>query len=212
MTDPKTMPDLEAALIDRADRLATEYIARGRDSREAILSEERERLRNREERITEEAQADADRRYRRRVQAAQLSLQGKLDRERWNLIQAVVEELPERLKSFADNDRRYESLLKSLMNTAAENIDDDDLVASLNASDLGKLESHWPAFVKEAAPGKSIALDPQPIECSGGVKISSKDNRVCIDQTFEGRSDRFRDDLVQAIAERLLAHAEIHVG
>lgn len=212
MTDPKTIPDLEAALIDRADRLAKEYIARGRDSRETILSEERERLRNREERITEEAQADADRRYRRRVQAAQLRLQGKLDRERWNLIQAVLEELPERLKSVADNDRRYESLLKSLVNKAAESIDDDDLVASLNAGDLGKLESHWPTFVKEAAPGKSIALDPQPIECSGGVKISSKDNRVCIDQTFEGRSDRFRDDLVQAIAERLLTHAEIHAG
>lgn len=212
MTDPKTMPDLEAALIERAKHLADEYLARGRDNHKAILSEERERLRAREERIDEEAQADADRLYRRRVQAAQLRLQGTLDRERWNLIQSIIEEIPAELTTVSDNREVYESLLKSLLAKAAESIGEDELIASFNARDHKVLESRWDEFVTSAAPHATIELDPDPIDSSGGVRVYSKDRRVRVDATFEGRGERFRDELIQAIAERLFSHANIQAG
>lgn len=212
MTDPKTVPDLEAALLDRAKRLADEYIARGRDSREVILNEERERLRAREERITAEAQADADRLYRRRVQAAQLRIQGTLDRERWSLIQGVMDELPAKFEHIVANRATYEPLLQDLLSKAAESIGEDELIASFSASDHGMLEGRWAEFAEQAVPGKSIELDPEPIDSGGGVYVTSKDRRVAVDATFEGRCERFRDELVQVIAERLFARAGVQVG
>ena len=211
MTDPKSMPDLEAALLDRAKKLADEYLARGKDSHAAILNEERERLRNREERITDEAKADADRLYRRRVQAAELRIHSMLDRERWNLIELVMDELAVRFERVAANRAAYEPLLQELLYKAADSIGEDELIASFNAADHKMLAGRWEEFVESAAPGKEIELDPEPIDCAGGIFVTNKDNRVAVDATFEGRCERFRDELVRVIAERLFAHAGVQV-
>jgi V/A-type H+-transporting ATPase subunit E len=212
MTDPKSVPDLEAALLERAERLAAEYLARGKESRESILREEQDRLRTREERIADEAQADADRLFRRRVQAAQLRVQAALDKERWNLIESVIEELPQRLGSVRDDPKRYESLLQALLAQATASIGEDDLVASFNAVDLEALDGRWQEFAEQASPGKSIELDGQSIDCSGGIRLASRDNRVRVDATFEGRTERFRNELTQTIAERLFARASVQAG
>jgi V/A-type H+-transporting ATPase subunit E len=203
VSEPQDVPDLEAALIERAERLAAEYLARAQEGREAILKEERERLHSREERISQEAATSADRLYSRRVQAAQLRLQGSLDRLRWGLIQSVVADLPNRLAALADDETAYEHLLQALLAHAAEGMGDEDLVAEFNGRDLARLRDRWEAFCEKAVPGRSIDLKPDPYECSGGVRVTSRDNRICIDATFEGRMERFRDDLLQTIAERL---------
>ncbi len=207
MTEPKGVPDLEAALIDRAERLASEYLQRGKDGREAIVNEERDRLRAREERIADEAKADADRIFRRRVQAAQLKVQAGLDRERWDLIESVIDELPQALVSVAGDDDNYDDLLLNLLAQGATSIGEDDLVVSLNAHDRERLEPRWQAFAEQAAPGRRITLDANDTDISGGMRVSSADGRVSIDASFEGRTERFRNELVQVIAERLFANA-----
>lgn len=207
MSPAEGMPDLEAALLDRAERLADEYLARGRDGRDAILKEEQDRLHAREERIVDEAKANADRLYRRRVQAAELKNNGELDRERWQLIQSVMDELPARLADIAGDEAAYEQLLQALLEHAAASIDDNELIAQLNARDLAEFGKRWEALCKKASPRRHIALSPEPVDCSGGVRIASKDNRVCVDATIEGRMERFRDELTQTIAERLFARS-----
>ena len=205
MSDGNNVQQLEAALLNRAERLADEYIAHGRDGREAILKDERERLRNLEQRVTQEASSYADRLYRRRVQAAQLRLQGMADQLRWELIKSVADRLSEPLAAVADDNSSYEALIQTLLERSAASIGGDHLVVQMNARDLERFRSRWNTLCKLAAPGRHIELEPGPIETSGGLRISSRDNSVCIDATFEGRMDRFRDDLMQTIAERLFA-------
>ncbi len=205
MSAGDSMPDLEAALLDRAKRLADEYLAKGSDGRDAILREEQERLRAREQRIVDEANASADRLYRRRVQAAELRNHGELDRERWRLIQSVIDDLPALFVEAAEDRDSYERLLQALLANAADSIDADELVVQLNARDLAALEKRWDAFCRKAVPKKNIALNPKAIECSGGVRVASPDNSVSVDATFEGRMQRFLDELTQTIAERLFA-------
>ena len=211
MNEPRNLPELEAALIGRAERLADEYIDHGRDGREAILRDERERLRVREERISQEARAHADRLYRRRVQAAELRLHGIIDQQRWKLIRGVVEDLPDRLTALADDEQAYEAFLQAMVAQAADSIDDAKLSVACNARDRAWLESRWEAFSQQAAPEKTIDLAETPIDCSGGVRVSSSDNKVSVDATFEGRMERFEDELMQVIAEHLFAR-EIHHG
>ncbi len=207
MSDAKDVSELEAALIDRAERLANEYLQRGEDGRAAIINEELERQRAREARIGDEAQADADRIYRRRVQAAQLKIQANLDRERWRLIQSVIDSLPEKLAAAADDRGYYAGLLQALVGRAAESIGEDELVASLNQRDLDLFGDQWPDIVNSAAPGKDIRLSPEPAKISGGARLTSKDDRIAVDASFEGRTERYEGELVQVIAERLFADA-----
>ena len=211
MSEPRNLPELEAALIDRAERLAAEYIDHGRDGREAILRDERDRLRVREERISQEARAHADRLYRRRVQAAELRLHGIIDQQRWELIRSVMKDLPDQLAAFADDEEAYDTFLRAMLTHAAESIGDEKLVATFNTRDRERLDNDWQAFCKKALPGHQVELATEAVDCSGGVRVSSSDNEVSVDATFEGRMERFGDELMQVIAERLFA-SEIHHG
>jgi V/A-type H+/Na+-transporting ATPase subunit E len=196
---------LEAALLNRAQRLAEEYRIRARHSRDRIIEEANERLRLREEREVLAAKALAERVYRRRVQASELKLQGELDRLRWQLVQSVVKELRQRLIALAENESQYLSVLQQWLGAAAAAIEREELIAEVNERDLQRLAEKWPSFAAAAAADKHITLSPEPLACSGGVKLVSNDRRIRIDNTFEGRLDRLAEEIHQTIIERLFA-------
>ena len=77
-------------------------------------------------------------------------------------------------------------------------------MAEVNATDLQRLQSHWEMFVQQAAQDTEIELAKSPIETIGGVIIRTQDNRIRIDNTFEGRRHRLFDQLHQIIVERLI--------
>lgn len=197
--------ELEAALLARAQRLAEDYLSRARHSRDRIIEEADERLRLREEREVLVAEAMAERVYRRRVQASELKLQGDLDRRRWEWVQAVIEDLRQHLMEFATDEAHYLPVLQRLLGTAARAIEQKELIAELNPQDLSRLEGRWESFATEAVPGKHIILSSEPLSCSGGVRVMSKDQRIRVDNTFEGRLERLAESLYQLAVEQLFA-------
>jgi V/A-type H+-transporting ATPase subunit E len=194
---------LETALLARAKRLAEKYLVLASHSRDRIIKETNERLRLREDREVLAAKEMADRVYQQQVQAGELKLQGKLDRLRWELIQAVIQDLHQRLMVLPADKPRYLPILQRLLGAAAAAIEQEDLIAELNQRDLECLAKIWESFVAEAAPGKHVALSPKPLNCSGGVRVVSKDYRIRVDNTFEGRLNRLTEELYQIIIERL---------
>lgn len=202
MKQETTVENLERALFDRARRLADEYLARARQTRERMIEEENERLRLREERETLAAEAEAERLFRRRVQAVELQLQGELDRHRWETMEAVKAKIRERFLAFVATDD-YLPALRRLLAEAAVTLGDEELVAQLNAADRARLADRWESFAREAVPGKTISLDPDPGDFVGGILVRAADDSVRVDNTFEGRMDRYADPVNQAIAETL---------
>ncbi|WP_294041298.1 V-type ATP synthase subunit E [Thiolapillus sp.] len=116
-----------------------------------------------------------------------------------------AEDTLERLQKVRDDRESYLALLHKLLVQAAEDIESTALVAEFNASDLAYLKPRWETFSADIAPGKTIELAATPIHCSGGVLLRSRDNRIRIDNSFEGRIERFQGALLQVITERLFA-------
>lgn len=197
---------LEQAILDRAKQLAQEAKVRGENGRNNILRESSDRLQILEEKETLLARSMADRAYRRQVQADELKLHSHMDHLRWNLVQTVIQRLNERIQTFTQDKDKYTELLKGLLKSAAAVIDRDELIIELNASDQQLLKANWDDFVKDAAGDKTITLADKPINTKGGLKVSSMDNRIRIDQTFEGRMERLQRRIHQAIVEQLLPH------
>jgi V/A-type H+-transporting ATPase subunit E len=77
-------------------------------------------------------------------------------------------------------------------------------VAEVNAQDHQRLAPKWEEFARAAVPDKTITLAPEPIDTVGGIMVRSVDNRIRLDNTFEGRRERLRPRLHQVIVERLL--------
>ena len=197
--------ELEQAILAQANRLASEYRERAERSRDNILREAGERLHLREEREVLLAKAKAERAYRRRVQANELQLRKEMDHLRWNLVEEVRGRLAERMQAMVqERQEAYQTLLQRLLAKGVEAIERDALVAEVSKRELTWLQPIWQEFSKAVTAGKRVELAALPIETLGGIRIRSEDNRIRVDNTFEGRLERLGRRLHQIIIERLL--------
>jgi V/A-type H+-transporting ATPase subunit E len=204
--NPETqVRNLEQALLARARELVREHLEKAASERERILAEVAQRLRLREEREILAAKADAERAFRRRVQAAEIRMQGELDRLRWTLVQTVLGSVRAELARVADDEHLYLPVLAGYLRSAAECLDGSALVADLNMRDRERFASRWDALAAEAVPKKHLSLSPTAITASGGVIVRTPNNQVRVDNTFEGRIDRLEETVHAAILERLFA-------
>ncbi|AGA35426.1 H+-transporting two-sector ATPase, E subunit [Thioalkalivibrio nitratireducens DSM 14787] len=195
--------ELEQAILARAQQLASQYAEQAQRTRDSILREAAERLRQREQREETIARALADRHYRQRVQAAELKLQSHLDQVRWNLVRGVEARLEDRMRAFIDDVDAYRDYLRGLIRRGAAELESPALTLRANREDAGRLRADWDQL-QQAVPGKTLKLSDEPIETLAGVLLVSDDGRIRVDNTFEGRRARLRSQLQRVILERLL--------
>jgi V/A-type H+-transporting ATPase subunit E len=196
--------ELEAAILARAERLATEYRERASRSRDRILKEAADQLHLREEREVLIAKSLAERSFRRKVQSSELKLHAHMDHLRWNLVRGVEQRLEERMRAFVQQEEAYFAVLQGYLAQGARLIERDELMAEVSAHDHQRLKDDWEPFARAAVPDKTITLAAKPLDTLGGVLIRSTDHRVRLDNTFEGRQERLRPRLHQIIVERLI--------
>ncbi len=204
MADTDQIAGLQSALLERADALAAQYRANAREEHDRLLAEANDRLRLAEERDAAAARAQAERVYQQRVQAATLELRAELDRLRLEQVSTVLARLPARPEALAADKTRYLPLLFAWLREGAQAIETVNLVARVNARDLKRIKAEWARHAREAAPGKQIALSPEPLSCAGGVLVSSTDGNIRVDNTFEGRMERMGERLQHTIADQLM--------
>lgn len=196
--------ELERAILARAQQLAAQFAEQAQRTRDSIMREAAERLRQREQREEGIARTMGERHYRQKVQAAELRLQSTLDRMRWNLVRRVEDRLAEQMQQFADSDPAgYLDYLQQLIVAGAEHFPGSEIRVRCNADDYHRLQPQWPK-VQAALPQHTLILDTVRLDSLGGVLLLSADGKLRVDNTFEGRMGRLRPQLQQVILERLL--------
>ena len=203
MSDKDDVSGLETALMERARKLSDGHLVNGRQARDLILLETRQRLRLEEERETAAAKAQGERVYQQRIQAVELHIRARLDRLRWRLANDVLAKLRARLSALAEDESNYLSVIVSYLRECAQAIERDELVVHCNARDLQRLQRDWARLAESAAPDKRLTLSQDVVNSSGGVVVVSADQNIRFDNTFEGRMERLADSLQGSIAERL---------
>ena len=198
---------LESAILDRARNLADEHVEQAARARERIMDDSAERLRLLEEKEILAAKARAEREFRRKVQASEIRMQADLDRLRWNLVRSVLDNIQLRLTQLSADQTTYLPMLKRLLAEAAASIEREELVALVSDADHRRLAGDWEAIAREAVPEKQVRLSEEVCPCSGGVLLRSEDNRISVDNTFEGRAARMEFELHRVILERLFPSA-----
>lgn len=204
--------ELESAILARAHALAAEYRKRAKRSTENILRDASERLHLREEREVLVAKALAERAYRRMVQSNELKLHKQMDLLRWNLVQGVLDRLSERMEELVQDEENYLLLLRAFVIQGATRVERDELAVEVNATDLRRLQGVWDESYGKLVAGKILILAEEPIATVGGALVRSTDNRIRVDNTFEGRLQRLHHELHQRIVERLLPAGNADLG
>lgn len=202
MSEPSAA--LEGALLAHAHKLAEEYLEDARTVERQILDDSTQQLRSDEERQVLAAKARAERLYQQRMQAAELELRGEFERTAWSLIVAVVAALPGRLIALAQDEARYLPMLGRWLREGAQAIEDERLIVRANGRDLTLLRREWPHLSDHAA-GKTVQLSADPIDSLGGVLVSSADDRIRVDNTFEARLERLDEQIRREVFRVLIA-------
>jgi V/A-type H+/Na+-transporting ATPase subunit E len=205
MSEAGSVQALQEALLSRAQALASEYLVHGREVRELILGETNVNLRRCEEQETLLAKSLGERIYKQRVQAGELAMRAELDRLRWAWVQSTLEKAQAYLSRLAENEADYLPILAQLFKQAAGAIERDELVARVSSRDLERLCGRWDSWSGHLVPDKRIVLSSDPIDRMGGILLQSDDERIRVDNTFEGRMERLKDELQRVILERLFA-------
>lgn len=206
MSESDQVKALQQAILQRAHKLADEHIKQGQMTRSRIIQDTREKIKLMEQKELLAAKLQSEREYQRQVQASELRVQAELDRNRWGLVQAILDKVLRELARLANDDSRYQTVFENLLRQGAEKTGLPRLVATVNSQDMSRFGDKWEAMVKKCCgDGTKIKLNPEASRCSGGVKLVSEAGDVMIDNTFEGIITRRDEALQRIIFERLFS-------
>lgn len=194
---------LEGLLYAQAMARAEEHLHKAQETSEQVQQELQAKLRKLEEGEEQRYQLEAERLCRQIIQAAKLRLDSEHDRLRWALAQDVLAEVHKRLEQLTQDTPRYHAVLQGYLAEAAQAMPEGDLVAELNPRDLDALRPQWERIAAQAAPGRKVELAPLAEHASGGMQVRTTDNRLRVDNTFEGRIARLQDEVLGVIMDKL---------
>lgn len=204
--DKTQVQALEQAIQSRARQLSEEHIAQGKMTRNKILQDAREKIKLMEQKALLSARLKAEREYQRTVQASELRMQAELDRNRWGLVQSVMNKLRNELTKLHKDHKQYLPVFKNLLAQSVTSIGHHELQAHINGEDLAFISDNWDEIVAEVCHSDiTIKLSSTPCECTGGIKVISSSGDVMIDNTFEGIIARREQELHQVIFEQLFS-------
>lgn len=205
-TESDQVKALQRAILERASDLSAEHVSQARMSRDKILDDARKKIKMMEQNELLAAKINADREYQRLVQASELSNQAELDRNRWGLVESVMHSIRRKLADLCADEKNYQRLFTALLKQGVDHIGQTDLVATLNNEDLSRFHDNWKSMVRDSCGASvTIKLSPKSCNCSGGLKLLSRQGDVMIDNTFEGIMDRREGEIHRLIFERLFA-------
>jgi V/A-type H+-transporting ATPase subunit E len=202
--DTSQVAGLKQAIMQRANTLAEEHIKQGQATRSRIMDDAREKVQLMEQKELLAAKENAERHFHRRVQANEIKLQAEMDRNRWGLVQSVMDQVLQSVEELAANTEEYDPVFRRLLKQAAQMIGSDQLVAQVNERDRNHYQAKWQELVREET-GVEVELSEEHCSCSGGVKLFNADRSIQVNNTFEGLVERRNDALMQVIFERLFA-------
>jgi len=205
-TESDQVKALQQAILERARELADEHVSQGEMTRAKIIEDAREKIKLMEQKELLAARLLSEREYQRQVQANELRIQAELDRNRWGLVQAVMDKISRRLVELRNDEAAYRPLFERLLRQAVDSLGAGQLVATLGNEDLARFHDDWEDLVSGCCGSKvKVRLSPEACQCSGGLRLRSDKGDIMIDNTFEGIISRREDELQRLIFERLFS-------
>jgi len=195
---------IEEIIINEAKAKAEEIIAKAKEKIQKLLDDAKKEAEKEVNDIINKQKADAEAQARRILSEARLEARLKLLNAKEDIISDVFNEALERLKEFAQSPN-YKQTLENLIKDAALIIGGGNLEVLLPENtnikpDLSKIAKE---IEKQTGTTTSLVISKDKVKSIGGVMVRSKDLSFTVDNTFEARLERMREQLRVSIANIL---------
>jgi len=195
---------IEEIIIKEAKEKAENITAKAKEQAKKVLNEAKQEAEKAAEEIITKKKAEAESQARRILSEAKLEARLKILNAKEQLISEVFDEAVKRLKEFSQS-TQYKITLENLIKDAAMIIGGGDLEILLPENTNVNLDLTKIAREVEEQTGRttSFTVSKNRIKSIGGVIVRSKDQLLTVDNTFEARFERLREQLRVNVANLL---------
>lgn len=173
-------------------------IAKAEDERQRLLEEARRNIDREAAEITRNAEADAEGVKRREISEVRHRVKLREEMEKDKVLTDVLDETKKKVHEIVNDKNRYSSYLLRLVLDSIRQLGMQSVRVHLNAEDLKNIDTT--ALVREVTntvktPIK-VEVAKDPLAASGGVVVSSSDDKIRIVNTFEQRFEALEPKLL----------------
>ena len=195
---------IEEIIINEAKEKAENIIVKAREEAKKVLGKAEQEAKREAEEIISKKKTDAEAQARRILSEAKLEARLKILNAKEQLISEAFDKALEKLKEFSQS-AQYKTALENLIKDAAIIIRGGDLEVLLPENtnvniDLSKIAKK---IEEQTGIKTSLNISKERIRSIGGVIVRSKDRLLTVDNTFEARLERLREQLRVNVANLL---------
>lgn len=201
MTDFSKADKIISKIIEDSDREAEEILEKGREKANAILAEAKSQAKIAEDELLQKGNRDAELIKQRIIANAKLQVKKHRLDTKEEVIQQAFSEAEKKLMTVASS-KDYSLILRSLISEGVKTLGAKDVEVVVRKEDMKLADKAFLSGLNEEL-GIHVSLSSNSIESLGGAVIRAKDGKVEVNNTFETRLLRMRDDLRNRAAKIL---------
>ncbi len=193
---------VEEILKEASDKSA-QIITAAKKEAKTLLDTARFTAKEEEDREIKEARARGKLIYDEVLAEGRMKAKRETLQKREELLNDVFKKAEDKLRAYVSSKKYKESIL-GLTIAACKKLGSEDIVIYANKRDLGTLRKFKDDIARSAVRGGMVEISfGDPIQTIGGVRVSTRDGKVEIDDTFEGKLKREFDSLRVKVARVL---------
>ena len=198
--------------IDKsAEKQISEILSESKQKADAVLSDARKKAEVEAGAIISRGEQEARRESQRILAEARIKARREKVKAQEEVVNQAFQRARESMQKMAEGKGEdYKKVLESLIKESVLSSSAESLEVLFDPRDKGLVpDDSLKKIAQEAGPDLgmtiSLSVSDEELSCLGGVVVRSADGKVRIDNTFESRIDRFRDNIRTLVAKELFA-------
>jgi V/A-type H+-transporting ATPase subunit E len=200
------------AEIDKsAEKQVSEVLSESKQKADAVLSDARKKAEVEAGFIISRGEQEARRESQRILAEARIKARREKVKAQEEVVNLAFKSARESMQKMAEEKGDdYTKVLEELIKESVLSSSSEALEVLFDPRDKGLVtDDSLNKIAQEAGPDLgmtiSLSVSDEALTCLGGVVVKSADGKVRIDNTFEARIDRFRDNIRTLVAKELFA-------
>lgn len=191
-------------ILANAREKANEIINQANQIASEISDDVQKRTERISKEIIEQAKKEADLRLRREIAKAKLTARSDILQNKEDIINDVFDQAQKKLVGFVSS-AEYVTTLNNLITEAAIGLNGGDLKIKIQTGhgkhiDIGKIQQ---SVMQQTGTTTTLSVAEENLRSVGGAIVTNADETILIDNTFEARLRRMREEIRTKIAKIL---------
>ncbi len=198
MEDSNSTEAIRRRIISEAEKKAQEIEADAKEKSTQILTGVKERAKEMKEAELEKIKKHVEEAQRQGIAEKKVDYHRRVQAFKSELIDDILNKVKEKLQKFVEKPA-YQQILTDLIMEAGIALGGGEIIAKVNDRDKDKLSKgtleKTSKRIEESTNTKTkIALERDTIKATGGAVASTADRKATVDNTFEARLDRMKEE------------------